>query len=78
LHQGDPISFGHYVTSSLFWADVMENWQSEFLAVGSMAILSVSLRQRGLPDSKPSPACRAENGVGRRRPAKAKHGDRHG
>ena len=53
LHHGDPISMWHYVTSSVFWADVMENWQSEFLAVGSMVILSVYLRQRGSPESKP-------------------------
>jgi hypothetical protein len=26
LHNSDPISFGHYVTSAVFWADVMENW----------------------------------------------------
>ena len=31
LHHGDPISLSYYVTSALFWADVMENWQSEDL-----------------------------------------------
>ena len=31
----------------------MENWQSEFLAVGSMAVFSVYLRHRGSPESKP-------------------------
>ncbi len=30
-----------------------QNWQSEFLAVGSFAILAVYLRQRGSPESKP-------------------------
>jgi hypothetical protein len=60
LHNGDPISLGHYVTSAVFWADVMQNWQSEFLAIGSMAILSVFLRQRGSPESKPVGAPHAE------------------
>jgi hypothetical protein len=31
----------------------MENWQSEFLAIGSMVVLSIYLRQRGSPESKP-------------------------
>ncbi|WP_425451541.1 DUF6766 family protein [Sphaerisporangium album] len=44
----------------------MQNWQSEFLAVLSMGVLSIYLRQRGSPDSKPvgprtaSPARRTE------------------
>ncbi len=36
-----------------FWENTLQNWQSEFLAVGSMAILAVYLRQRGSPESKP-------------------------
>ena len=36
-----------------FWEKTLQNWQSEFLAVGSMAILAVYLRQRGSPESKP-------------------------
>ena len=36
-----------------FWQRTLQNWQSEFLAVGSMAILAVYLRQRGSPESKP-------------------------
>jgi hypothetical protein len=31
----------------------LENWQSEFLAVGSFAVLTIFLRQRGSPESKP-------------------------
>ena len=31
----------------------LQNWQSEFLAVGSMAVLAIHLRQRGSPESKP-------------------------
>jgi hypothetical protein len=39
--------------SAEFWNRTMQNWQSEFLAVGSMAILAVFLRQRGSAESKP-------------------------
>jgi hypothetical protein len=52
-HLEDPVSLLGYVGSSDFWERTLQNWQSEFLAVGSMAILSVYLRQRGSPESKP-------------------------
>jgi hypothetical protein len=52
-HQAAPVSWPAYVTSSDFWDRTLQNWQSEFLAVGSMVILSVYLRQRGSPESKP-------------------------
>ena len=52
-HQQDPVSWWSYIGSADFWENTLENWQSEFLAVGSMAILSVYLRQRGSPESKP-------------------------
>ena len=42
-----------YLGSADFWQTTLQNWQSEFLAVGSMAILAVYLRQRGSPESKP-------------------------
>ena len=50
-HHQDPVAWSHY--SPNFWQNTLQNWQSEFLAVGSMAILSVYLRQRGSPESKP-------------------------
>jgi hypothetical protein len=52
-HQADPVSWWTYLTTSDFWNRTLQNWQSEFLAVGSMVILSVYLRQRGSPESKP-------------------------
>ena len=52
-HQAAPVSWATYVTTSDFWNRTLQNWQSEFLAVGSMAILAVYLRQRGSPESKP-------------------------
>jgi hypothetical protein len=51
---GEPrLSWLGYVGSSDFWEATLQNWQSEFLAVGSFAILAVYLRQRGSPESKP-------------------------
>jgi hypothetical protein len=52
-HQTAPVSWLSYVTTADFWNRTLQNWQSEFLAVGSMVILSVYLRQRGSPESKP-------------------------
>jgi hypothetical protein len=52
-HQELPVSWGEYLTRADFWEKTLQNWQSEFLAVGSMAILAVYLRQRGSPESKP-------------------------
>jgi uncharacterized protein DUF6766 len=52
-HQTDPVSWLAYLGTADFWERTLENWQSEFLAVGSMSILAVYLRQRGSPESKP-------------------------
>src|SRR5690348_13519674 len=52
LHSGDPISFWHYVTSAVFWTDVMENWQSEYLQFTLYILATVSLLQRGSNESK--------------------------
>jgi hypothetical protein len=49
----EPLSVLSYAVNADFWARTMQNWQSEFLAVGSMAIFSVYLRQRGSSQSKP-------------------------
>ena len=49
----DPVSWAVYLGSADFWNRSLQNWQSEFLAIGSMAVLSVYLRQRGSPESKP-------------------------
>jgi hypothetical protein len=48
----DPLSWLGYSTSPDFWNRTFQNWQSEFLAVASMAAFAVFLRQRGSPESK--------------------------
>jgi hypothetical protein len=52
-HDNPGTSWLGYLGSSDFWQATLQNWQSEFLAVGSMAIFAVYLRQRGSPESKP-------------------------
>jgi hypothetical protein len=49
----DPVTWLAYLGSPDFWNRTLQNWQSELLAVGSMAVFSVYLRQRGSPESKP-------------------------
>jgi hypothetical protein len=58
----DPVSWTGYATSADFWNRTLQNWQSEFLAVGSMVVFSIYLRQRGSPESKPVGAPHAETG----------------
>ena len=56
------MSWGSYLARADFWERTLENWQSEFLAVGSIAVFSVYLRQRGSPESKPVGARHDETG----------------
>jgi hypothetical protein len=62
-HQQAAVSWSDYLTRPDFWEKTLQNWQSEFLAVGSMAILAVYLRQRGSPESKPVGAPHHSTGV---------------
>ncbi|MFF1510135.1 DUF6766 family protein [Streptomyces sp. NPDC058326] len=59
----DPVGWSTYVRSAEFWNRTLQNWQSELLAVASMVILAVYLRQRGSPESKPVGAAHSATGV---------------
>lgn len=59
----EPVGWTTYVMSAEFWNRTLQNWQSELLAVTAMVILSVYLRQRGSPESKPVGAAHAATGV---------------
>jgi hypothetical protein len=61
-HGGPAISVLEYLQSSQFWFESFQNWQSEFLAIGLMVVLSIFLRQRGSPESKPVDAPHDETG----------------
>jgi hypothetical protein len=52
-HGGEAVGVGEYLTTSQFWFESFQNWQSEFLAVAAIVWASVYLRQRGSPESKP-------------------------
>ena len=52
-HGGEGVSTLGFMETSSFWFQSFQNWQSEFLAVGALSILSVFLRQKGSPESKP-------------------------
>ena len=56
----DPLSLGGYLASPDFWGRTLQNWQSELLAIGSMAVFAIYLRERGSPESKPVGAPHAE------------------
>jgi len=63
-HGEHAVSWLSFIGSSDFWEATFQNWQSEFLAVGSFAVLAVYLRQRGSPESKPVGAPHHETGAG--------------
>ena len=49
----DPVDWRSYLVDADFWNRTLQNWQSEFLAIGTMAVLAIYLRQRGSSQSKP-------------------------
>ena len=51
-----------YMATSRFWFESLQNWQSEFLAVGLMVVLTIWLRQKGSPESKPVDAPHSQTG----------------
>jgi hypothetical protein len=64
IMKGKPerVSVLEFASSSKFWYQSFQNWQSEFLAVASIVILSIFLRQKGSPESKPVDAPHYETG----------------
>jgi len=59
----EPLGWTGYLTAPDFWNRTLQNWQSEFLAVGSMVVLSIYLRERGSPESKPVGSAHTATGV---------------
>jgi len=51
-----------FIPDSKFWFESFQNWQSEFLSIYAMIVLSVYLRQKGSPQSKPVDAPHGETG----------------
>lgn len=62
--EGDPpLGLTQFLTSAQFWFESFQNWQSEFLAVASLVILSIWLRQKDSPQSKPVEAPHSQTGT---------------
>lgn len=62
LQDGEAaVSLSGYLGSSRFWFESFQNWQSEFLAIGAMVVLSIWLREVNSPESKDVETPHAEN-----------------
>lgn len=59
----DPITLSAYVFDPQFWFESFQNWQSEFLSVLALVVLSIWLRQKDSPQSKPVDAPHSQTGV---------------
>lgn len=51
-HGEQPETLIGFLRDPEFWFQSFQNWQSEFLAVFSIVVLSIFLRQHGSPESK--------------------------
>jgi hypothetical protein len=63
-HGHQTVSALQYAGTSRFWFESFQNWQSEFLAIALVVLLSIFLRQRGSPESKPVDSPHSETGSG--------------
>jgi hypothetical protein len=64
LRHGDEMqSLGSYLFDSQLWFESFQNWQSEFMSTAVLVVLSIFLRHKGSPESKPAGAANAETGA---------------
>ena len=57
------MTWARYLARADFWERTFQNWQSEFLAVGTMAVFTIYLRARGSPESHPVGESHEHTGV---------------
>ena len=62
LHGQPTPSLPDHLASAPFWFESFQNWQSEFLSTAVVVVLSIFLRFRGSPESKPVAAPHSETG----------------
>jgi hypothetical protein len=60
--QSERVTVVQYMASSRFWFESFQNWQSEFLSVAAMVVLTIFLREHGSPESKPVDAAHGDTG----------------
>ena len=63
LHGEAAKSYGQYLTSPQLWFESFQNWQSEFLSTAVLVVLSIWLRQKDSPESKPVTAPHSQTGT---------------
>jgi hypothetical protein len=61
-HGGQTVSTLGYLATSQLWFESFQNWQSEFLSIAVVVVLSIFLRQKGSPESKPVAAPHSATG----------------
>lgn len=63
LRHGQPApTLVAHLGSTKFWFESFQNWQSEFLSTAVIVVLSIFLRFRGSPESKPVAAPHSQTG----------------
>lgn len=62
-HGGEIQSMGSYLLDAQLWFESFQNWQSEFMSTAVLIVLSIFLRHKGSPESKPVAARNAETGA---------------
>jgi hypothetical protein len=52
-HGAEAVTVLQYMATAQFWFESLQNWQSEFFSIAVLVVLSIFLRQKGSPESKP-------------------------
>ncbi|TBZ50646.1 DUF6766 family protein [Rhizobium leguminosarum] len=63
IHGQPPITMVDHLASAQFWFESLQNWQSEFLSTAVVVVLSILLRFKGSPESKPVASSHRETGA---------------
>ena len=53
MHGEEAVTVVQYLVTAQFWFESLQNWQSEFFSIAVLVLLSIFLRQKGSPESKP-------------------------
>jgi hypothetical protein len=62
VHGGQAVTAIQYIASAQFWFESLQNWQSEFFSIAVLVVLSIFLRQKGSPESKPVDSPHSQTG----------------
>ena len=62
-HGGEAQSLASYLMDAHLWFESFQNWQSEFMSTAVLVLLSIFLRHKGSPESKPAGAANSETGA---------------